>query len=49
MRIVKMGTKYTKNCLHVTSTSCSGIWGGVVGFIQRMSVKCIRPSPKESC
>jgi len=47
MRIVKKKEiKYEKFSLYVTSTSHSRIWGGVLGSIQEMSGKCLRPCTK---
>jgi len=35
-----------KFCLQVTRKSHFRLWGGVLGFIERISVKCIRTSRK---
>jgi hypothetical protein len=39
---------YEKFSLHVTSTSDSGIWGGVLESVQGMSNKCFRLRAEES-
>jgi hypothetical protein len=47
MRILRNGKqKYEKFILQVTGTYHSRKWGGVLGYIQGMSVKCFRPCTK---
>jgi len=50
MRVLKKGNRnFKKFSLHVIGTSYSSIWVCMLGFMQRRTDKCDRPSTEESC